>query len=272
MDSYVSEEDLENIENAEITISYLFIFINVCIIIIFLIILTKKQNIRALKIKFFLFFAIDIITRLFYIMTYYYSNKLLKEIFFSIMSASQFFLIISSLDQILDTKEFSFLASFTTKANPLELSILFFLFIFSYDKFSYSFSKYISFLQAILILICIYKLYNYLKLIILVIVEGINYNKNQNFLIYSFIKNLPFSSFQFFIGFHILKIMTLFVENTFYLIYMKIILVILKETSKYFAIFILGAILFILDNNLVIKNINKKKFNDVEERTNININ
>ena len=274
MNAYISENDLENFEGADIAVSYLFSFINVLMLVPPMKFLkSKKENIKLLRKKLFSIFIIDIIIRILYIMTYYHSNVLLKEIFFTGMPSSQFYLIISFLEQIINDEEIILQAIELKQANPLELSILFFLFIFSYDKFSLTFSKHISLLQSLINLCCIYKLYVYFKDIVLIIVEGISNNKIKSSIIYSFIINLPFSSLQFFIAFNILKILTLFVENSLYLIYMKIILIIFKETSKYFVIFILESLLFFLDKKSLDKEVNKsnsKELNDEKARINVN--
>ena len=274
MNAYISENDLENFEGADITVSYLFAFINIMMLVPPMKFLkSKKENIKLLRKKLFSIFIIDIIIRILYIMTYYHSNVLLKEIFFTGMPSSQFYLIISFLEQIINDEEIFFQTIELKQANPLELSILFFLFIFSYDKFSLTFSKHISFLQTLINLCCIYKLYVYFKDIVLIIVEGISNNKIKSSIIYSFILNLPFSALQFFIAFNILKILTLFVENSLYLIYMKIILIIFKETSKYFVIFILESLLFFLDKKSLDKEVNKntsKELNDEKARINVN--
>ena len=274
--SIVNEEDLEKYEMIDIATSYIFSFINI-IILIFSIsnLKSKKNNINLLKNKYFSFFVIDVIIRILYITTYYHSNIFLKEIFFSFMPTSQFFLIISFLEQILNYEELLYLSNSLKKANSIELCILFFLFNFSYDKFSFSFSKHISFLQSIVNLGCIYKLYEYLNEIVIIIIDGINSKNSQGFNPYYFIKNLPLSCLFFYIVFHILKILIIFVNNTLYLIYMKIILIILKETSKYFIILILGAILFLIDRknlNFETNKNNKKNVDFSEEKTKINAN
>ena len=187
------------------------------------------------------------------------------------MPTSQFFLILSFLEQILDNIHASNQQYAYKQVNTIGLSILFFLFIFSYDKFSYSFSKHLCFIQSIINLGCLFKLYEYLRDIILIIVEGINNSKVERSFIYSFIKNLPLSSLEFFVIFYCLKIISLFIENSLYLIYIKIIIIIIKETSKYFVFFIVGAILFILSKDNNNKNQNDSTNNNLTPEENVNI-
>lgn len=247
MDVYVSEKDIDSFENADNILTFFLTFLDIIILLIYLLHLKSENHaIQLLKLKLISIFAIDIIIRLLYIKTYYHANNIFKEIFFSGMPTSQFYLILSFLDQILNNIYISNTKYIVKQVNSIELSFLFFLFIFSYDKFSYSFSKHLCFLESIINLGCVFKLYEYLRDIILIIVEGINNRKVEISLIYSFIKNLPLSSLEFYVIFYCLKIISLFIENSLYLIYIKIIILIVKETSKYFVFFILGSIIFIL--------------------------
>ena len=250
MNSYVNEDDLESFESGDIMLTYFFSFFDIFIITIsYFILKSKKENLKMLKFKFFSLLIIDIIIRLLYIRTYYHPNSILKEIFFSVMPSCQFFLILSFLEQALTDTIISKERIYTDKVNSIELSILFLLYIFSYDKFSYSFSRHICLVQCVINLWCLYKLYEYLKIFILEIVENIKHENYQNNIIYSFIKNLPLSSFQFFVLYYLLKICSIFIENSLYFIYINIILIIVKEASKYFIIFILELILFLIDKN-----------------------
>ena len=273
MDVYVSEKDIDSFENADTILTFFLIFIDIIILLIYSFYLkSKNHTIKLLKLKLISLFAIDIIIRLLYIKTYYHANTIFKEIFFSGMPTSQFFLILSFLEQILNNIYFTNQIYSFKQVNSIELSFLFFLFIFSYDKFSYSFSKHLCFLQSIINLGCVFKLYEYLRDIILIIVEGINNNKIEISFIYSFIKNLPLSSLELYVIFYCLKIISLFIENSLYLIYIKIIILIVKEASKYFVFFILGSILYILGKDNNNKNLTLKKNTNYtpEERVKIN--
>ena len=250
MDAYVNEDDIDNFEKGDVILTIIFIILDILILfILFIMLKSKNENIKLLKLKFFTLFSIDIIVRILIIKTYFHPNDLFKELFFSVMPAYQFYIILSFLYQLLDDYRAKDENNSKEKVNSYELSILFFLYTFSYDKFSYSFSKHLCFLQCFINLGLIIKLYEYLKYIVLEITENLEHKDYQRKMIYLFIKNLPLSSLQFFIIFYILKIFSIFVENSSYLIYIRIILIIVKETSKYFVFFIIGAILFISDRN-----------------------
>ncbi len=250
MDAYVNEDDIDSFETGDIILTIIFIILDFLILLIFFILLkSMDENIKLLKLKLFSIVSIDIITRILIIKTYYIPNDLFKEVFFSVMPACQFHLILSFLNQLLNDYQSKNKNNSTEKVSSYELSILFFLFTFSYDKFSYSFSKHLCFLQCFINLGLIIKLYEYLKSIVLEIIENIENKDYQRKMIYLFIKNLPLSSLEFFIIFYLLKIFSIFVENSSYLIYIRIIIIIVKETSKYFAFFIIGAILFVSDKN-----------------------
>lgn len=258
MNAYVTEGDIDNFETADISLTYFFSLFDIFILAIsFYFIKSRNETSKMLKQKLLTLLAIDIIMRLLFIRTYYHAHTLYKEIFFSGMASSQFLLILLFLEQIINDNQI--LSEYDNEnntirhLNPYELSFLFFLFIFSYDKFSYSFSRHLCFLQSIINIGCIFKLYEYLRDIVSIIVENISHADIQKGLLYSFIKNLPLSSLEFFVAYYILKIVSLFIENTLYLIYIKIIIIILKETSKYFVIFILGAILYIMNKDKVEK-------------------
>jgi hypothetical protein len=266
MDAYVNEDDIDSFEKGDILLTIIFIILDILILFIFFILLkSKDENIKLLKLRMFTLFSIDIIVRILIIKTYYHPNDFFKEVFFSVMPACQFHLILSFLNQLLNDNQSKNENNSTEKVNSYELSILFFLYTFSYDKFSYSFSKHLCFLQSFINLGLIFKLYEYLKNILLEIIENIEHKDYQRKTIYLFIKNLPYSSLAFFIIFYLLKIFSIFVENSLYLIYIRIILIIVKETSKYFVFFILGAILFVSDKNCERKII-------AEENININKN
>ncbi len=255
MDAYVSEEDIESFENADILLTYILTLFDIMFLAIsFFYIKSKNENIKTLKHKFVTIFAIDIIIRLLFIRTYYHPHTLFKELFFSSMASFQFFLILSFLDQMINDNQLSKQKNEINSSifiNSKELSLLFFLFIFSYYKFSYSFAKHFCFLQSLINIGCVFKLYEYLRDIVLVVVENISHThvRFQNSIIYSFINNLPLSSLEFFIAYYILRIISLFIENSLYLIYIKIIIIIIKEASKYFVHFIIGAILYIVNKN-----------------------
>jgi len=266
MDAYVNEDDLDSFETGEIILTIIFIILDILILFIsFILLKSKIENIKSLKLKFFSLVSIDIIIRILFIKTYYLPDYLLKEAFFTIMPTFQFYLIISFLNQLLNFYQLKNENNSIEYTNSYELSILFFLFSFSYDKFSYSFSKHLCFLQCFINLGLIIKLYEYLKNILLDIIEKIEHKDYQRKIIYSFIKNLPLSSLEFFIFFYLLKIISIFIENSSYLIYIRIILIIVKETSKYFVFFILGSIIFVSDRNSERKII-------AEENININKN
>ena len=267
-EKYVDKELIDNYKNSNIVISIFFACLDFISIIVFSFTFkSDNKNINNLKKILIKLFIIDIIIRILYARKYSKWN-IYKEIFLNIMSSIQFYLIISFLYLSLYNSKKKY-----RKGTIFQLSIVFFLFTFSYEILFniFSFPLFLSFFIKKLIILfqsfcilCIlyylFKLYKdlqkYMKNNRIKLIEG----ENHKSIIYLIIIGSPESIFMLFSFYYILTIITAFINNPVLFIYANIILYILKETSKYFIFFICQAIIWYL-NQIKFKNEDKEHEN-----------
>ena len=229
-----------------------------------------NKNNRLLKKKLISIISLDIILLLFYSKNYFIINISLfkQEFFLSIMYTSQFFLILSFLEQIFnDTKTLNNINFYDDSFNHYHLTIIFFIITFPHDKFLLSIKKITLIIQSLFALYCIFKLYNFLKKKINDIVDNLVKLKTlQNQKIYSLILGSPLPILIFSISNYILKMIFFFIQNPMLIIYENIILNIIKETAKNFLFFVLGLILYVLFKD---KTRRFQNTNNLEEETTV---
>ena len=243
-EKYVDKESISSYENSDIIITLIFAMLDLIIIIISLLNLkSHNYNILKLKHKIIKLFIIDIIIRILYTRKY---NKwtIYKEILLTVLNTSQFYLIISFFDEILYDSKVSKLKKSNDKAKRVKLCILFFIFTFSYEKMTYppsvtyyfyiKINKLILLLECFVILYCIYKIYNELKIKIIEIGNNI-------------INRSPLSSLTLFMIYYILTLCFLFIKKPVFLIYANIVLNIIMNSAKLFTFFICEAIIYVLN-------------------------
>ena len=247
MDEYNNHEELNNFNEANINLTYTFAIVDI-IMLIFSFFYLKSINkiLKLLKNKFLLYIIININMRLISISKYYNINSLYKEFIITSIFTLQFFLVMSFIggvsEDLLNNNEFK------EKIDIVRLCIIFFFIFISYDKFLFSYSKKnICLLQNIIIILAIFRLYNCLRIIINESIQNLTQNDYTKNSVYSFFKTLFSFSFFLYNLYYILKIILLFINNSLYMIFIKICLLIFNECSKYFIFFIFGGTIFIFN-------------------------
>jgi hypothetical protein len=245
MDEYHTQEFNQNYENAEIILTLLFAFIDFITIIFSLLNLkSKTKNIYILRYKLFALIIIDIILRILYAMKFHKEHRLYKECIFSFLNTTQFYLILSFLEESYYDTKITKKGKFFKQDSKKKLCIIFSIVTFSYEKFTSS-QKEVCLIKSFIILYCTYFLYIRLKNKIIKIVENIMIKTTfKDRRIFFCILGSPLPCMMFFIGYDALKIIFLSLENQNMIIYANIILKIIKDSSKYFLFFILNLLLY----------------------------
>ena len=193
------------------------------------------------------------------------------------MNSCQFYLVISFLYEVaFNPKATTSYKKSIARYRRFKLFISFFFITFSYEKlimlieFSNNviiiFKKIIIFLQSICIICCIYIFYKDFKKKISEIVNNIINEKNQKGNIGLIIMGSPQSIFVLYFLYYFLKIIFVFIKTPVYHIYANIILNILKDTCKYFILFLCEAIIYLLNQNKIEKEKETKKISgDTDE-------
>ena len=209
MDEYFEQDLIETYESAETILTLLFAFIDVVIIICSLFNLnSKNKKIYLLKYKLFGLFLVDILLRIIYARKYHKLKSVYNEIVFTLLKTSQFFLILSFLEQIFNDTRLNKKGKFYKKLSCKQLCITFSLVTFSYEKFSNS-QKEICLIQSLIIIYCIFVLYTRLRNKIIKIVDNlVSQKEDQRKKTYLCILGSPFISFIFY--FSILFMLILF--------------------------------------------------------------
>ena len=280
MNDFLNEENLDkqsikSYEQSDIIITLFLAVIDLIVIILSSFNLkAKNKKITAIKLKILKVFIFDIIIRILYVRKYN-SQNLYKEALLSIMNTSQFYLIISFLDQVLYNPKLTKLQQTNVRNKQIKLCFLFFLITFSYEKLPYpDFSQYfkiplnkiILFIQSLCVLFCIYKLYGNLKKKITDIASNIKIdtqdNKQKSLIrLYLMILGSPLSCLFLFIFYYIVKIVILFIYKPVIALYANILLNIVNNTSKYFAFIICQVIIYVLNKISIEKDKEKQKQN-----------
>ena len=260
----LSQELEENYEFAEIILTLLFAGLDLIIIIISLINLkSKNKNIYLMKYKLFSLFIVDIFLRILYSINYYNIKPIFKEFILSFLVCLQFFLILTFLEQAYNDTKLHKKGKFYNILKPSHLCFIFFLVSFPYNKFTSSKIE-ICFLQSLIIIYCILVLYSRLKNKIIKIAENLKIQTNKlDRKLFTFILGSPPLCLLFFISYYILRIIFLFIENPESIIYANIILIIIKDSSKYFMFLILEIMLYVLSQSKM----EKEHFMDYIEET-----
>ena len=163
----------------------------------------------------------------------------------------------------------------------VRLSLIFFFSTFSYYKIPFissnsfinRFIKVFHVLQCILIIIIIFKFQEEIKSKITKIANTFIKETNAKKNLYLIILGSPLSCLILFTIYFIIKIITfIFIKSPIYIVYIRIILNIIKETCKYF-FFICEAIIYVANQIKISKEQKiKTKYNNYTEETEIIIN
>ena len=278
-EKYFDKQSIKSYENSNIIMTILFCIIDLIIIIVSSLNLkTRNKKISEIKSKVLKVFMFDIIIRI--ISTGKFKSKnLFIEVLLSVMNTSQFYLIISFLDQVLYNPKLTKFQQSNVRSRQIKLCILFFFITFSYEKLPLQgFSKYMNFpvhrlilfLQSSCVLFCIYKLYGDLKKKITDIANNIKVettDNHQKYLIrsYLFIIGSPLSCLVLFIFYYIVKIIFLFILKPVFALYASILVNILGNTSKYFTFLVCQIIIYVLNKISNEKEKRKQKQSFLEE-------
>ena len=275
---FLYEKTKESTENAIEIMLYFFVFFDVGIIVYSNFkFKSKNESVKTLIDILCSFLFIDIVLKFINLRKIKDSMSIVfYELFLSALSTAEFYLILSSLENIFHATKVTRNLKFFDLMNILPLSIIFFFITFSYDRFFNFYKdskKILVMLQYIAIIYCIYKLYEFIKNKIIEIVD--NSVKKQiliNRKLCLLILGSPLSTFILLETNYVIKIFFLFIKNKLLFIYEIIILKIVQEGSKYFIYLILVLLLYSLNEYNIKKEINNKnsRNNDEEEKVIIN--
>ena len=272
------EKGLESTEDAVEIMLYVFASFDIGIIIYSNFkFKSEKKGVKSLKEILCSFIIINIAMKFIDIKKIKYSkSSFYYELFLSVLSTAQFYLILTSLEVIFNATKVTRNIKFYNIISIFPLSIIFFFIAFSYDIFLsfYTNSKRIfGMIQYITAIICIYNLYGFINKRIIEIVD--NSLKKRIIISKGFcfiILGAPHSTFILFFIYYAIKLFFLFVNNKFLFIYEIIILKIIQEGSKYFIYLILMIFLYSINEYNIRKEINNNNYrnNDEEEKVIIN--
>jgi len=275
---FLYEKTKESTENAIEIMLYFFVFFDIGIIVYSNFkFKSKNESVKTLIDILCSFLFIDIVMKFINLRKIKDSMSIVfYELFLSSLSTAEFYLILSSLENIFHATKVTRNLKFFDLMNILPLSIIFFFITFSYDRFFNFYKdskKILVMLQYIAIIYCIYKLYEFIKNKIIEIVD--NSVKKQiliNRKLCLLILGSPLSTFILLETNYVIKIFFLFIKNKLLFIYEIIILKIVQEGSKYFIYLILVLLLYSLNEYNIKKEINNKnsRNNDEEEKVIIN--
>lgn len=228
MDVDIEEEITQSHDKADVIISLFFATVDIIVYITILILFGwefKEMFSHEQKLCFIIMF--DAILRLINLYTNSFVYSLSKELITTILSTFQFFLILNSLNQV-----------FTYKNNPnfsqnsgINNQILFAI-IFFFSSIILKFSKIVSLLQYIFAIIALFTFWYYIKNKIQLFLDGIG-KKNPSFNSHIFTLKLPYFILLYFFIHYILKILSLFINDSLYLSYIQMGYDVFKEVGKY---------------------------------------
>ena len=262
------EVDIKKFNYANTFLTYLFIFFDfITLIICFFILKSKNKNAVKLKFKFILFIIINIIVRFLSLSKYNNIKTLFKEFIFTLINSYQFFLMISFIVTLIEDILISGNNSKNLeKVDIIQFCVAFFFITISYDNFLFSFSKKnIYLIQYIITLICIFKLFRSLKNVLIEAVQCSRKNYVKKEKIYSYMKMCLYISFVLFFIYYLMKILSIFINNSLYIIYIQMFLIVIKEGAIYLIFLIFGAIIYILNKNIRLNNIRYNNYDNDEK-------
>lgn len=271
-EDYVNKDDIVSYQHANIIISLFFaIFDFVIIVISSLNLKSKNEHISILKHKLIKLFIIDIINRILYTRKKNYKG-LLGELISSVMSTSQFYFVISFIDEVLLISKNNVLKNTNSVLEAIKLCIIFFITTFSYENILFTLSVYLKnlnnfklnriiiLIQSFCIIFLIYKLSKNIKEKVIQIGKNMmNSQTHQKQKMYLIILGSPNSCMALFVVYYALKIIFIFIKNPAFILYANIVLNILKGTCIYFVFLLCELIMYILNKIKVEKEEKKRK-------------
>ena len=247
------KELIYKFEKSDVNISYFCAILDTIIIIISSFNLKSKiSNIEKLNIKISKIVIIDIIIRIAY--TRKYLNKIfLIEILLNVLNTCLFYLILFFFDYILNNNKNK------DYEKRIQFSVIFFFITLSYEKIYFiKFDKLIIIIQSFIIIFFIYYFYKDIKEKFNNIATYIINETEQKYkIIFLIILGSPYIIFNFLFSYYFLRIFFLFIKDPRFFIYTNIVLIIIKDSSKYFVFFICKAIIYLISKKE--KEIRRKK-------------
>ena len=253
-EKYLDKSSLTSYERSDIIITIFLAILDFIFIVISLLnIKSKIKSISQLKQNIIKVFIIDIIIRILYSKKYNAWN-IYKEFLLSIFNTSLFYLVISFFYLVLYIPNMSSLKKSKEFNQRIRLSLIFFFSTFSYHKIPFissnsfinRFIKIFHVLQCILIIYFLFKFQEEIKSKITKIGNNFINETNAKKNLYLIILGSPLSCLILFTIYFIIKIITfIFIKSPIYIVYIRIILNIIKETCKYFCFFICEAIIYV---------------------------
>ena len=209
---------------------------------------SKNKDIKFLKYSFCGIIFMESVASIFYTIFRYTDNSLAFEFIYSLLLTVEFYFILLYIYHIFNNSEISKLARKTKLIQPIKICIIFYIFIFSYDAFSFLNKKVINIIQSMTNLCGILILYIYLRHKIKEIQNNLEVKAFLNKRIFSYLKFINNSSLYYLTIYNIIKLLSIFLFNQVNLLYIEIALNTIKVAFKYFMFFFFSAITYQLSN------------------------
>ena len=242
----------ENHRDAFKIIQYFFSCSDLLLTIIILFI--SKLNMQYIQ-KLLYLMGLDIIIRLIKLYTYDIQDSSIKELFLSIFTSYQFFLIMTFFQTALSNLESNLMQNQTGNSGLLAFTAAFFFLIFPIEKIYLYESNKFCFSKCIILFLCLFYFYKYLSNKYKDYMEN-QKGKAQSFMVLSILTNMPRLAFYCFNGKIFLKLIVLFFQNKLLLSYLDMAQIALNESAKYSIFLILASLLYIWSFDFV--DINKE--------------
>ena len=242
----------ENHRDAFKIIQYFFSCSDLLLTIIILFI--SKLNMQYIQ-KLLYLMGLDIIIRLIKLYTYDIQDSSIKELFLSIFTSYQFFLIMTFFQTALSNLESNLMQNQTGNSGLLAFTAAFFFLIFPIEKIYLYESNKFYFSKCIILFLCLFCFYKYLSNKYKDYMEDIK-GKVQSIIIFSILTNMPSLAFYCFNGKIFLKLIEIFFQNKLLLSYLDMAQITLNESAKYSIFLFLTSLLYIWSFDFV--DINKE--------------
>jgi hypothetical protein len=202
---------------------------------------------NSLRLKAFIVFFIDIVKLGIYLLFYNRLFTISNELFFTLIFSCQFLLIISSLEQILNSFVIKNDEDQNGRLDPYKQFIFCFFTIVSYERLFSSPSKLLSYLHYLIIFKGLLRLTDYLNKTIIKII-GILNGVNISFYIINFINNSPVVISFLSVVYYSLNLWWDLIQKEKFNLFIKVGISILGICSKVFSFLCFIFLLFILDH------------------------
>ena len=234
----MSEEDSfeykkNSFEKANIIISYIFSFFNICFIIISSYILKSiKKGPKLLKYKLLSLLITETISLILYANLKYNYDTFLIDFLFSLFTTTEFYLLLSFFYQIVNTTEISKSSKSVHLVNPFLLTFIFFLIIFPYYRIFTLYSKTFKFLQYIVLLRSLLFLYRYFNNTIQLIIKYLVSKDIESKKVFYYLKYTNMIILGFLVVYYLIKIIAIYITHEIYILYIELILNTINKINK----------------------------------------